>query len=119
MSELDLFILALKGQAQFIHSRLPKSEQLTFAAEIDHILLQAQTSASFSNAVSVINNDNLLLKEKNVLMRMFKNPYPTQKLAYQTALDLCDSFKVRFVDGGAKFYVGLYENRDKLNLKKK
>jgi hypothetical protein len=114
MSEIDLLVMALKAQGLYVVRKLPKSEQIRFSAEMDSIILTVEPSIDFNHAERAVAAKALTIKDKNILIRFFHNPVPTQRLAHAISQDIFDSFRQRFIDGGSKLYIGLLEEKFKL-----
>lgn len=114
MSDIDLLVVALKAQAVFVLGKIPKSEKVRFAAEMNSIIESVQSSIDFAHADKTVRNNANNVVDKNFFIRIFHNPVPIQRLAYGIAQDVLDSYKVRFIDGGSKLYLGLLEEKFKL-----
>jgi hypothetical protein len=109
---INFIVSMLDSQAIYIMSRLPKSERPLFMATLNSIRNLCVTSASLAslqNNLSSFSEDNL--RERPLIIRIFSNPLPTKRLAFDIAQDVVNSVNLRFVDGGSKTYITLLEGK--------
>jgi len=114
-SDLDLIVEMMRSQGSFVAKRIPKSEYALFAATIEAIILEARKSIDVQHLnKSMISFAEDNLKEPSFFFRLFSNPVPTKRLAYNTAQDVIRSVEVRFIDGGSKFFPEFYNEKFKI-----
>lgn len=114
-SDLDLIVEMMRSQGSFVAKRIPKSEYALFAATIEALVAEARKSIDvphLNKSMIAFAEDNL--QERSFFFRLFRNPVPTKRLAFNVAQDIINSVEVRFVDGGSKFFPEFYTEKFKI-----
>ena len=109
---MDLVRLMLCTQTSFMVKRIPDKK---YAKTFENTMLSIiKVSSDFSDIKS-FNNEFQLFKaclsapKPNVFMSMFDEKHKYVDLALELTQDIIDSINTRFVDGGSKTFIGLFE----------
>lgn len=109
---IDLISSMIKNQGSYIYSKLPKSEKAVFLATMESLQALCLNSSNLTNLkYNMISYAEDNLKERHFIFRMVSNPLPTKRLAYSTVEQIVESVQIRFIDGGSKTYLSLFEGR--------